>query len=346
MIQILFRVIGAALLVGSLWLGWIWMGYQHFVDQPLVLHPAQQRLIIAPGSSLTVVAQQLTAAGIINEPHYFQWLARLQGEASNIKAGEYILVDGVTPQGLLAQLVAGKVLQHTLTLIEGETFAQLLATIRASTSIKQTLKGLSPQQVMEQLGYPERHPEGWLMPDTYHFPIGTSDLEFIRRAFLVMEEYLQQAWEQRDQQLPLKSPYEALILASIIEKETAKPAERPQIAGVFARRLEKRMRLQTDPTVIYGLGEGFDGNLRRRDLKQDNPYNTYTRHGLPPTPIAQPGRAAIDAALHPAAGSALYFVARGDGSHHFSDSLKEHNRAVIQYQLKGRKRSFSSYPLP
>jgi len=319
------------------------MGYQSFLQQPLAISKHQRHFTIEPGASLKRVANHLTEQGILDEPNRFQWLARLEGEASSIQAGEYLLEDGMTPSELLRQLVDGAVMQHSLTLIEGETFEELMQVIDASDSLEHTLKGLQAAEVMAQLGYPGLHPEGRLMPDTYNFPKGTSDLEFIRRAYHAMERYLNQAWEKRADDLPLKSPYEALILASIIEKETGVARERLQIAGVFTRRLQKGMRLQTDPTVIYGMGKEFNGNIRRKDLKRDTPYNTYTRHGLPPTPIAQPGREAIDAALHPEPGSSLYFVARGDGSHYFSYTLKEHNQAVIKYQLKGRKRSFSSY---
>jgi UPF0755 protein len=196
------------------------------------------------------------------------------------------------------------------------------------------MSGLGNNEIMPALALPDSDPEGQFLPDTYLFPDETTDIQFLLRAFKASESYLSEKWSHRDENLPLKSPYEALILASIVEKETAKADERPTIAGVFIRRLNKGMRLQTDPTVIYGMGEQFDGNIRRRDLKADTPYNTYTRFGLPPTPIALPGRAAIDAVLHPASGKSLYFVAKGDGSHQFSATLKEHNQAVRRYQLR------------
>jgi UPF0755 protein len=232
-------------------------------------------------------------------------------------------------------LVNGEVVQHSLTIIEGWTFQQLLQAVRSHPMLTQTLADADPQAVMEALAEPGTHPEGWFYPDTYRFPRGTSDVEFLRRAYRVMQQRLAAEWEKRAEGLPLKSPYEALVLASLIERETAVAAERTRIAGVFVRRLRKGMRLQTDPTVIYGMGDAYEGRIRWRDLRTDTPYNTYTRHGLPPTPIAMPSGAAINAALNPADGKELYFVSRGDGSHHFSATLEEHNAAVRCYQLGG-----------
>jgi UPF0755 protein len=226
-----------------------------------------------------------------------------------------------------------------LTLVEGWNFREVLEAVREHPVIVDTLPAeATASDVMALLGHPDEHPEGRFFPDTYLFPRDTTDVQFLMRAFERMETILEDEWEQRAAELPLKDPYEALILASIIEKETGRADERTEIAGVFIRRLRKGMLLQTDPTVIYGLGDSFDGNLRRRDLEADNPYNTYRRAGLTPTPIAMPGRDAIHAALHPADGDALYFVAKGDGSHQFSATLGEHNRAVRRYQLKGGKR--------
>ncbi len=240
----------------------------------------------------------------------------------------------MTALQLLQQMVDGEVIQHTLTLVEGWSFKQVMVALRAHHAIRATLQGLTAAEIMSRLGYAGQHPEGRFFPDTYHFPKATSDIEFLRRAYSAMAERLEQEWVAREPDLPLKSAYEALILASIIEKESAVSAERAEIAGVFIRRLNKGMRLQTDPTVIYGMGEAYDGNIRRRDLRHDTPYNTYTRKGLPPTPIAMPGGEAIHAALHPASAESLYFVARGDGTHYFSATLEEHNRAVRKYQLK------------
>jgi UPF0755 protein len=234
---------------------------------------------------------------------------------------------------LLNKIVAGEVEQFFLTIVEGWTFRQMLAAVHQHPEIDKKLAELNDEEIMRTLNLPAVHPEGQFMPDTYHFPDGTTDIQFLKRGWKAMQDYLHAQWQQRDEGLPLKSPYEALILASIVEKETGLARERPEIAGVFVRRLQKGMKLQTDPTVIYGIGPQFDGNIRRKDLRKDTPYNTYTRYGLPPTPIALPGKAAIKATLHPADGNSLYFVAKGDGSHQFSDTLDEHNRAVRRFQL-------------
>ncbi len=335
---------GLALVVGlgCLALVWLGIGYQQFLNTPIHLTEDETVLLIEPGDSLTAVARNLVNRGMIPNARHFRLLVRLSGKAGNIHAGEYLLSGSITPGALFDKMVNGRVRQYGLTLIEGWRFREMIAFVKASGDLKHTLKGETPQAIMAEIGYPDIDPEGRFLPDTYHFPKGMSDREFLRRAYQTMEQFLQQAWAERDQDIPLKTPLDALILASIIEKETGKAAERPEIAGVFTRRLRRRMRLQTDPTVIYGLGEQFDGNLKRRHLAEDNPYNSYTRRGLPPTPIAMPGREAILAALHPAVGDALYFVSKGDGSHHFSATLDEHNNAVIKYQLKGRRRKFSS----
>jgi UPF0755 protein len=241
---------------------------------------------------------------------------------------------GLTPEQLLRRLAEGKVVQHSITLVEGESFKLMMQRIAAHPVLEQTLDSIEPDAVMKAVGHPGIHPEGRFLPETYHFPRGSSDVDLLRRAYRDMEAFMQASWAERDSDIPLQTPYDALILASIVEKETAVAEERARISGVFTRRLEKGMRLQTDPTVIYGLGDSFDGDIRYRDLRTDTPYNTYTRSGLPPTPIAMPGKDAILAALHPAEGKALYFVARGDGSHQFSSTLKEHNRAVDRYQRK------------
>jgi len=218
--------------------------------------------------------------------------------------------------------------------VEGWNFKQMRVAIAGQQALEQTLVELSDQEIMQRLGYADEHPEGRFLPDTYHFPKGTTDLAFLKRAYQAMQGLLDAEWEQRDPGLPLNSPYEALILASIVEKETGLASERPEIAGVFVRRLKKGMKLQTDPTIIYGMGESYKGNIRRRDLKQDTPYNTYLHKGLTPTPISMPGADALHAVLHPKEGKSLYFVAKGEGSHQFSKTLVEHNRAVRKYQLK------------
>ncbi len=339
------RLLGLILLLGSFTTGWLILDYRDFLNTPLTV-PEKQPVVfvIQPGESLTTVSRRLAAHGIVEHPAYFHFLGRWKGWQARIKAGEYEIEPGMLPEQLLIRFVRGKVRLLSFTIVEGWTWRRLRDELRRSSVLRHTIDDLDQASLMRRLGMPGQHPEGRFLPETYRFPRGTTDIEFLRRASAAMREYLARAWARRAPDLPLKNPYEALILASIVERETAVPAERRQIAGVFIRRLRKGMRLQTDPTVIYGMGKRFDGNLRRRDLTHDTPYNTYTRHGLPPTPIAMPGKAAIDAVLHPAPGKSLYFVARGDGTHHFSATLEEHNRAVIKYQLGGKRRPFSSMP--
>ena len=295
---------------------------------------------IKTGQSLEGITRELTAMRVLEQPLFLIWHARLNGEASMIKAGEYRLSPGLTAQGLLDMFVAGRVVQRALTIVEGWTFRELLDAVQNSPLLESTLHDVPPEEIMAKLGFEDTHPEGRFLPDTYHFPKGTTDAEFLIRAYRAMDTYLDEAWRRRDAGLPFDTPYAALILASIVEKETAVPEERGRIAGVFVERLRRGMRLQTDPTVIYGIGAAFDGNLRRRDLDRDTPYNTYTRKGLPPTPIANPGTASIDAVMHPTIDGSLYFVSKGDGSHHFSATYEEHDQAVTRYQL--RRRSSSS----
>jgi UPF0755 protein len=329
-----FRVLGLAVLALSFLAAWLLMEFQSFRQHPLAVPETGIDLVVKPGSSLRAVARQLAEQQVLEHPLYLVVLGRYLDLDSRIKAGEYQLAAGLTPEQLLHQLSEGKVLQHGITLIEGETFKQMMARLRLDPVLEHALVSDQPEDVMREIGYPGLHPEGRFLPETYYFPRGTSDVDLLRRAYLDMENFLQQAWPERDEGLPFETPYEALILASIVEKETAVPEERPRIAGVFVRRLQKGMKLQTDPTVIYGMGDSYDGDIRFRDLRQDTPYNTYTRSGLTPTPIAMPGKEAILAVLHPADGKELYFVARGDGSHQFSATLKEHNRAVDRYQRK------------
>lgn len=286
------------------------------------------------GSSFAAVVRRLQEAGVLEYGWPFKVMARLQGKAGTVKAGEYRIEPGITPQRLLDRLVKGDVLLHRLTIIEGWNFQDLRAALRRHDAVRQTLGPLSGREIMERLGHPQTHPEGRFFPDTYLFPRGTADQILLQRAYQAMEEALAAAWRQRDPDLPLDSPYAALVLASIIEKETALASERRQIAGVFIRRLRRGMPLQTDPTVIYGLGQTFDGNLTRQHLRQDQPYNTYRHRGLPPTPIAMPGRESLLAAVQPADGDSLFFVSRGDGSHIFSATLEAHRQAVRCYQLK------------
>jgi UPF0755 protein len=294
--------------------------------------PAQGAwLEVASGVPLRRVTADLAQRKLLEHPLLLDVYARLRGNATRIRAGEYQLLPGLTPLSLVDKLVSGQVYLHQLTIVEGWRFADLLAAVRADTAIR--AGSLDGAQIMAELGEPGVHPEGQFFPDTYFFPRGTTDLELLRTAHQAMRDRLAKAWDARDPALQLHDPYEALILASIIEKETALPAERKLISGVFQQRLKRGMRLQTDPTVIYGIGETFDGNLRRQDLERDTPYNTYTRAGLPPTPIALPGNASLEAAVQPQNTDALYFVAtgRGDGSHAFSATLEEHDRAVRDY---------------
>lgn len=321
-------------LVTSVFLGYKFNQFQH---TPIELDQESTQFTISSGSTIRQVAQQLAGAGYIDDPVMFIAMARLQGENTLIKTGEYLLRRGDTPSRLIELFTQGSAIQYSFTIIEGWTFKQLLLAIKDDPVLEKTITDENGQAIMSRISTTEANPEGWFLPDTYHFPRGTSDIQFLKRAYQTMRHKLQQEWDGRDKDLPLKSAYEALILASIIEKETGAAFERPLIAGAFIQRLRKGMRLQTDPTVIYGMGDNFDGNIRYKDLRTDTPYNTYLRKGLTPTPIALPGIDAIKAALHPADTDALYFVSKGDGTHHFSSTLKEHNEAVSKYQLKGRK---------
>lgn len=310
-----------------------YLAFRSYIQTPLPIDEPYL-LTIKPGAPTGSVIRELHQANVITHPLYFRLMVRLSGDARGIKAGEYRIQPGTTPRALLQRWVDGDVLQYQLTIIEGWNFRQLRQAMEAHPVLENTLAGLEDSALMAKIGHPEEHPEGRFLPDTYAFPRGTTDVDFLRRAYAAMSRTLDAAWAGRQEGLPLDSPYEALILASIIEKETGVPSEREEIAGVFVRRLQKGMRLQTDPTVIYGIGPDFDGDIRFRDLRRDTPYNTYTRHGLPPTPIALPGKASIEAALNPGDGSSLYFVSKGDGSHHFSDTYQEHTEAVRRYQLK------------
>jgi len=326
--SILAAILGVAILVFQL------LSFQHgniaLPQQPTIF-------LIKSGSNIKSIAQDLSMQKIIDDPWLFILLAKVKGVETRVRAGEYEIKTEMTPEELLEKFTQGSAIQYSLTVIEGWSFRQMLAAIADDPIIEYTLGDKSDEEIMDLLGYPGEHPEGLFFPDTYRFPKGTSDVDFLRRAYQVMQKHLVREWSQRDSGLPLQSSYDALILASIIEKETGAGFERPLISGVFIQRLKKKMRLQTDPTIIYGLGENFDGDIRFRDLKKDTPYNTYLHAGLTPTPIALPGLDAIRAALHPAKTEALYFVSKGDGTHHFSATLEEHNAAVKRYQLKGRK---------
>lgn len=297
-----------------------------------------QTLELKPGSRLRDAVSLMRERGLFEARRqglYLEFWARANGQAAQIKAGEYALDPGLSSLDVLALLVGGKTMLYELRIIEGLRFDQALKLIADHPVLVHTLADTRAETVMAAIGQPEMHPEGRFFPDTYRFPKGTSDVVILRQAFGAMDRLLQENWARRAPGLPYARPDDALTMASIVEKETGVPEERARIAGVFVRRLKLGMRLQTDPTVIYGIGEMFDGNLRKRDLLADGPYNTYKRAGLPPTPICLPGRAAVEAALNPAAGDELFFVSRGDGSHQFSVTLEQHDAAVRRYQLGG-----------
>jgi len=309
----------------------------NFQHSQIVVPEASQIFMIDPGSNIKAIAEDLTRRKIIEDPWLFILLAKLKDVETRVRAGEYRIEAGQTPDDLLETFTTGKSIQYSFTVIEGWSFRQMMEAIATDPILVQTLQGKGDTEIMQVIGHPDQHPEGMFFPDTYRFPKGTTDADFLRRAYDVMQQHLEREWMQRDSDLPLNSSYEALILASIIEKETGAGFERPLIAGVFIQRLKRNMRLQTDPTIIYGLGKGFDGDIRFRDLKKDTPYNTYLYSGLTPTPIALPGLDSIRAALHPAPTRALYFVSKGDGTHHFSETLQEHNAAVKRFQLNQQK---------
>jgi UPF0755 protein len=311
-----------------------WDAY-HYLSQPLPVK--HSRLIQVPrGMSLRALSQNLLAQGVIKKPRYaLYWngYGRLSGASHRLKAGEYQIRPGMSPVKLLHTITNGEVYQHSLTIIDGWTFKQMMAAVESDKALSHHLQGDTPKQVMAAIGHTGIPAEGRFLPNTYDFPRGMSDIKLLRQAYHAMDKFLGKAWHKRGAGLPLDNEAQALALASIIEKETAVPAERPRIAGVFVRRLRKGMRLQSDPTVIYGLGSSYHGNLHRSDLRRKTPYNTYTRSGLPPTPICMPDQASIHAALHPASGKALYFVSKGNGTHHFSATFAQHKRAVRKYQL-------------
>lgn len=291
-------------------------------------------VVLERGEAFAHFADRLQRRGIVDHPRLWTLLARLGGDARRVQAGEYEILAGDTPTVLLRRLVAGEVVTYRIKIVEGWTVMQALAAMAAHPDLDHRLDGVTVHTLMEVLGLPPGHAEGMFFPDTYQFVRGDSDADVLRRAYARMQSVLQEEWEARDAGLPYDTPYEALIAASLVEKETGREQDRPLISQVFALRLQRGMRLQTDPSVIYGVGEDFDGDLRRADLRRPNPYNTYLNRGLPPTPIALPGARSIHAALHPADGEYLYFVSRGDGSSKFSLSLDEHEEAVRRYQLQ------------
>lgn len=306
------------------------------LNSPLQLEK-EIHVVVAPGSHMRAILAGWEHQGLLRSARQARYLgiyARLAGLDTAIKSGEYAVQPGMRPLDLTRLLVSGRGVLHELRIIEGWRFEDMLAAVLADPRLSHHQPTLTGESIMKALGRPELAPEGQFFPDTYRFPRNTSDLALMRQAFAAQQKILDLAWDQRDPALPLATPLDALVLASIIERETGLASERAEIAGVFVRRLRMGMRLQTDPTVIYGMGVAFDGNIRRADLLRDTPFNTYTRKGLPPTPICLPGRDAIHAAVHPATGETLYFVARGDGSHQFSATVGEHNAAVRKYQLR------------
>jgi len=314
--------------------------FQRWLDAPLAIEEGPLEIEIPRGQSLGATARKLETSGVLSHPRWLQLYARAGGVDARIMAGEYAIPPGTTPRTLLALLESGEVIQRSVTIVEGWTFRDLRRALERAPYLDNTLAGQDEAAVMAALGEPEQPAEGLFFPDTYLFARGTTDLEILRQARNRMRRELETAWAARAEGLPVTTPYEALILASIVEKETALASERARIAGVFTERLRIGMRLQTDPTVIYGLGTQYDGNLRRADLERDGPYNTYTRAGLPPTPIALPGTGALRAAVHPDERDELYFVATGlpDGSHEFSRTLSEHQAAVRRYLVRYRQR--------
>ena len=341
----IIRPISALFLVAILAVVTVVIQVNRFMTTALPIADAGLEFEIPAGSSFSSVTRNLITAGVIDNDRWFRLHVRWTKQASAIQAGEYLIEKGATPMSLLQQFTSGSVRLYSFTIVEGWNHRDLLRALHAHEAIAAVMTDKDWPALLDALGADVTHPEGMFLPETYSFPRNTSDKVLLRQAYELMQEVLATEWQSRSPTTPVKSAYEALVLASIVEKETAKADERSKIAGVFARRLGKRMRLQTDPTVIYGIGPAFNGNLTRTDLRTDTPYNTYTRHGLPPTPIAMPGRAAISAALNPADGTELYFVATGlgDGSHKFSETKAEHDAAVSEYlrRLRQQRRTGS-----
>ncbi len=331
--------------VGAAALGaWLWRDYQRFLVSPLGVGEQVQVVEIARGQSFRGVVAQLHAAGLDGGVHELYWRALGWQRKARVQAGEYAVEPQLTPPALLDRFARGQVIQYRLTVVEGWTVRELRLALARDPVLVQTLGGVPDDELLVAIGAQEtligtpagHAPEGQFLPETYQFTRGTTDAQLLLRMHRALLQALDEAWSRRAPNLPLVTPHEALVLASIVEKETGVPEERDQVAGVFVRRLQRGMRLQTDPTVIYGRGEGISGPITRSHLDTDTPWNTYTRDGLPPTPIALPGRAAIEATLHPDDGDALYFVARGTGGHVFSRTLDEHNRAVAEYRRRMR----------
>jgi UPF0755 protein len=335
----LFTILAMALLFAG---QYGWMHYKNWLATPLAIPTSEYHYELEKGKSISHVAYDLAEKGILAQPRWLIWHARYQ-QAQKISAGEYFLEVGITPETLLKKLTTGDVVLHQITFLEGWTFRQMLAALNEKPEIKHRLRNKTSAGQLAILNLPITHPEGWFYPDTYTFSKGTSDVDLLIKAYKNTRKILDELWTKKAPNLPYKNDYEALIMASIIERETGAASEREQIAGVFVRRLQQGMRLQTDPTVIYGMGDTFKGKISRDHLKQPTSYNTYVIAGLPPTPIAAPSKASLHAALHPAGGKALYFVAKGDGTSEFSETLSQHQNAVIRYQLK-RRSDYRSAP--
>lgn len=327
--RLVLGLLGIGILVAGAGAAWL----RDYLGTPLAIPEGGYSLEIASGSSWSAVVRGLAADGIVEWPAMLSAYGQITGQAGRVKAGEYRLTPGLTPPSLLQLLESGRVVLHKVTLVEGWTVLEILRAIRAEPALTKTVEAEGASDLAREMGLPWPSAEGAFLPETYLFARGESDRDILTRAHGALQERLEEAWKGRQAGLPLATPYELLTLASIVERETALVSERPLIAGVFIRRLRSGMRLQTDPTVIYGLGTSFDGNLTRLDLETDSPWNTYTRTGLPPTPIAAPSSAAIEASARPAGGTALFFVAsgKGDGSHRFSDTLSQHEAAVRDY---------------
>lgn len=339
--KLLIATVCATVLVCAGTALWVWQGLETLsspvaMDEPVLFD-------VPGGSAFSDVARRMEANGLVESSLWLRIYARLFPEQARIKAGEYEFTDGMSAESMLAKIVAGDTKHWSLQFIEGWTFREMRTALAANERLQKLTTQWSDAQIMEAVGAEGEHPEGRFFPDTYLFNASETDLDLLRRSFQRMEDVLATEWESRQEGLPYDGPYEALIMASIVERETGAPHEREQVAGVFVRRLQKGMRLQTDPTVIYGMGDSYKGRIGSRDLRKHTPYNTYRIDGLPPTPIALPGREAIHAALHPQPGKALYFVARGDGTHKFSATLAEHQKAVRAFQLN-RRSDYRSSP--
>jgi len=332
--RLLFGTLSLLLFLSSYW---SWLDYRNFIKTPIEFSVSEQNFVINKGTGINKLASELSQKGLIARPFYFKLLVTLNPKLNRLKAGEYRLEKSMTPEQMLNLFSQGQVIQYSFSIIEGQTAYQIIQNLKAETRLTQ-LSEQDQKALNLALNLDFNNIEGWLFPDTYYFSKGDSALSILKRSSLKMKAFLESEWTERAENLPYQSIYQALIMASIIEKETGIASERAQIAGVFVRRLQKRMRLQTDPTIIYGIGPSFNGDITRKDMKTPTPYNTYVIKGLPPTPIAMPSGEAIHAALHPAAGSSLYFVADGTGGHYFSESLAEHQQAVRRMLKRNKGR--------